>query len=65
MSITKNFFAVIMVFLASATWAEEKTVVLQQGLDGYNGCIDAELRNPNKGVVGNGPQEEILAISGF
>ena len=65
MKTKKYLFALLCVVMASLVWAEEQTVVFQQGVDGYEGCVDAELRNPDKGIPGNGPNEEILVISGF
>ena len=39
---------VIIITTAIMLNAQTDTVVLQQGLDGYTGCKDAELRDPDK-----------------
>ena len=56
-------FAVLLLMVAiSLTFAETKTVVLQQGLNDYSGCTDQELRDPETNY-GRGPNEQLLAIS--
>ena len=42
--------------------AQTKTVVLQQGLNGYTGCQDKELRNPAKSYF-RGPEDRVLVLS--
>jgi uncharacterized membrane protein len=56
------FVALVTTFLASFSFAETKTVVLQQGLDEYTGSADQELRDP-KANYGQGPKEELLVLS--
>ena len=50
--------------LVSFSSAGTITVILQQGLDGYSGCTDRELRNPEKNY-GIGPRENVLAVSEY
>lgn len=52
------FFTTVVVLIT----AQSETVVLQQGLDGYTGCEDQELRDPARNYFG-GPDEEILVLS--
>ncbi|MBN1128912.1 MAG: hypothetical protein JXA71_08000 [Chitinispirillaceae bacterium] len=49
--------------LAAVAYGQPATVVLQQGLNGYDGCEDAELRDPDRGVFGRGPVETELVVS--
>ena len=42
--------------------AQTQTIVLQQGLNGYTGCDDKELRDPRRNYF-SGPDEEILVLS--
>lgn len=42
--------------------AQTRTVILQQGLDGYTGCEDKELRDPKRNYF-SGPEEDILVLS--
>jgi hypothetical protein len=58
------FMAVILTALTALALAETKTVILQQGLDGYNGCEDKELRDPDRNY-GRGPKEEELLINEY
>ena len=50
--------------MAAAAFGQQTTVVLQQGLNGYTGCEDKELRNPAKNY-GNGPKENLLVLNGY
>ncbi|MBN1129323.1 MAG: hypothetical protein JXA71_10070 [Chitinispirillaceae bacterium] len=51
--------------LAAVAYGQPTTVVLQQGLNGYEGCEDAELRDPNRGIFGRGPIEAELVVSEY
>lgn len=60
---TKRLFAILFLLASFAiSHAESETVVFQQGLDGYTGCEDQELRDPSRNYR-NGPDEEELLIS--
>ena len=60
----KAVFFVVLVIMVMVTisFAESKTVVLQQGLNEYTGCVDQELRDP-KANFGQGPKEQLLVLS--
>ena len=51
-------------FMAAAAFGQPTTVVLQQGLNGYTGCEDKELRDPSKNY-GSGPKETILLLNAY
>ena len=50
--------------LAAVAFGQPATVVLQQGLNGYDGCEDKELRDPSKNY-GNGPKENTLVLNAY
>ena len=56
--------AFVMAALLWSASAETKTVILQQGLDGYSGCEDKELRDPDRNYF-RGPKEEELLINEY
>lgn len=61
----KKLRCIIVLLLATipfSTFAETGTISLQQGLEGYSGCEDQELRN-TEGNFGQGPDEGILVVS--
>jgi len=63
----KNKFCIVLLAVAwcfSSVSAQSKTVTLQQGLDGYSGCEDKELRNTEKNF-GSGPKETNLLINEY
>ncbi len=62
MGTIKNLIAIILLPIVSIAAAETITVVLQQGLNGYKGCEDKELRDPIQNY-GEGPVDEIMKIS--
>ena len=61
MRVSAMIFAGVM---AVAAFGQPTTVVLQQGLNGYTGCEDKELRDPSKNY-GSGPKETTLVLSAF
>ena len=54
---------VTIVFTTLAA-AETTTVIFQQGLNGYNGCEDNELRS-QKQHYDEGPAENVIKISEY
>jgi hypothetical protein len=54
--------ALMVAAMAASSFAQSQTVILQQGLNGYSGCTNQELRNPEINY-GNGPKQDILLIS--
>jgi len=58
------FMALLIMALMTLASAETKAVVLQQGLEGYTGCEDKELRDPDRNY-GRGPKEEELLINEY
>jgi hypothetical protein len=58
------FMALMVLALTVFAFAETKTVILQQGLDGYTGCEDKELRDPDRNY-GRGPKEEELLVNEY
>ncbi|MBN1309277.1 MAG: hypothetical protein JXA18_15240 [Chitinispirillaceae bacterium] len=56
--------ALVVAALLWSASAETKTVIFQQGLDGYDGCTDKELRDPAKNY-GSGPKETELLLNGY
>ena len=60
---TKVYFTSLMLAaLVASGFAQTKTITLQQGLNGYSGCTDKELRDPETNY-GKGPKEDSLLIS--
>jgi hypothetical protein len=57
---SKHFL--IALAMAAAVFAQTKTSTLQQGLDGYGGCVDRELRNPETNYF-SGPKDDSLLVS--
>jgi hypothetical protein len=56
--------ALMIPAIVALAYAQSKTVTFQQGLDGYGGCVDKELRNPEKNY-GKGPTESSLLINEY
>jgi hypothetical protein len=56
--------ALILAALAASPAAQPQTVTFQQGLNGYGGCTDRELRDPETNY-GDGPKEDALLISEY
>ena len=54
--------AAVIVAVAMMLNAQTQTVILQQGVDGYTGCEDKELRDPQRNYF-NGPDEQVLVLS--
>ena len=44
--------------LCTAAMVRPAIVTLQQGLDGYGGCMDKELRDPNRNFNVHGPYND-------
>lgn len=44
---TKKIFVLVLFFCINIAKAEDVTVVLQNGLNGYNGCFDSYLCRDN------------------
>lgn len=59
MRVSAMIFAGVM---AAAAFGQPTTVVLQQGLNGYTGCEDKELRDPATNY-GRGPTGTVLVVS--
>ena len=59
-----GIMAVVLVALTSSSFAQSQTVTFQQGLNGYSGCADKELRDPDRNY-GSGPKEDILLINEY
>jgi hypothetical protein len=59
-----KLLAMIIAGLMAAAAFGQTTVVLQQGLNGYTGCEDKELRDPSRNY-GNGPNQNILLINEY
>ena len=58
----RSLLALIVSAFLFAGFAEMTTTVFQQGLDGYEGCTDQELRDPDRNY-GSGPEDVILEVS--
>ena len=62
---TKAYLMSLMLAtLLTSVMAQIKTITFQQGLNGYTGCADKELRNPETNY-GKGPKEDSLLISEY
>jgi hypothetical protein len=59
-----NLMALMLAALAISSLAQSHTVTFQQGLNGYGGCTDRELRDPETNY-GGGPKEEMLLVSEY
>jgi hypothetical protein len=64
MNSKKSFMMLLLAALAASSFAQSQTITLQQGLNGYNGCTDRELRDPETNY-GSGPKEDMLLISEY
>jgi hypothetical protein len=62
MNIVKSFATLLVAGGAALSIAAPKTIILQQGLDGFTGCTDNELRSPAQNY-GNGPVEKTMKVS--
>jgi hypothetical protein len=58
----KRVFGLPISLLASVLLAQPQTLVMQNGLTGYSGCVDKELRDPSRNYSG-GPKDTILEVS--
>ena len=60
---TKAYLMSLMLAgLVAGAFTQTKTITLQQGLDGYSGCTDKELRDPARNY-GKGPTETTLLVN--
>jgi hypothetical protein len=62
MNITKKMTILLLLSLTSFSFATSKTIIFQQGLDGYNGCSDNELRSHAQNYE-DGPVDSVMEIS--
>ena len=65
MNLKLSLTTLISAGLVTIAWAQPTTLVLQEGLNGYAGCTDKELRDPGKDTYKNGPSEATLKISEY
>lgn len=61
MNVRAMIFAGVM---ATVAFSQPTTVVFQQGLNGYTGCEDKELRDPSVNY-GSGPTGNALVVSAY
>ena len=54
MGLRSRVIGLVMAFGAVGVIAATATVTLQQGVDGYAGCSDRELRKPDSGTKDGG-----------
>ncbi len=62
----KKFWLMVLILsgIGSIAAAQPTKITLQQGLNGYNGCTDKELRDPDRNY-GRGPREEVLVVNEY
>jgi hypothetical protein len=62
MRIKAGFTTLVFAAITYSGLAQSKTIIFQQGLNNYIGCMDRELRNPETNY-GTGPKDDSLLVS--
>jgi hypothetical protein len=62
MRIAAGFTALVWAAITCSAFAQSQTILFQQGLNNYIGCMDRELRNPETNY-GTGPKDDSLLVS--
>jgi hypothetical protein len=57
-----KILALMAAMLVCGACAQSQTIALQQGINGYQGCTDRELRNPETNYFA-GPKDDSLLVS--